>query len=211
VVPIKYLDFGVIVMLCTFEKEYRELVVPYAPPVGSNRRIIIPEAKLEKIKGLAKQIAEAKQGEKHHLIDGKKEYKRQLTGLLGEAAIEEFFGIEVIDFSVGNSNTYNVADMKKAGFNLGVKTVEMWKFPIVHKKPRHPELICVKRQENEVVFFGYASKSVLRKFQTDDFVLDKRLRARGTKSAFYGFSELQEVDTLDDLIYIYNKLDQRKR
>ncbi len=195
----------------TFKREYEELVVPYAPPVDSNRRIIIPEAKLERVKDLAKRIAEAKQNEEHHLIDGQKEYKRQLTGLLGEAAIEEFFGIEVIDYSVGNSNTYNVADMKKAGFNLGVKTVEVWKFPIVHKNPRRPELICVKRKENEVVFFGYASKSVLSEFQTDDFILDEHLRARGTKSAFYGFSKLQKVDTLDELIYVYNKLDQRKR
>ena len=191
-----------------FKEEYEKLVVPYAPAKDSSKRIIIPQAKIEKIEKLAKQIADAKTQEKHHLIDGLNEYKRHYTGLLGEAAIEEFFDIQIIDYSVGSSNIYNIADMKKIGLNIGVKTVEVWKFPIVHKEPPRPELICIKRTSNEVLLFGYASKSVLSQYQTDDFILDPNLKARGTKSAFYGFSELLDVNNLNELISIYNKFDK---
>ena len=192
----------------SFEAEYNKLVVPYAPPINSNKRIIVPNQKVEKVKSLARRIANAKAVEAHHLIDGLSEYKRQFTGLLGEAAIEEFFGIDIIDYSVGNSNTYNVADMKKLGLNIGVKTVEVWKFPIVHKTPYRPELICVKRKDNEVLLFGYASMDILRKYQTDDFILDRNLRQRGTKSAFYGFSELIEINSFDELVSTYKKFDK---
>lgn len=192
----------------SFEAEYKKFVVPYAPPINSNRRITVPDDKVDKVKDLARRIAEAKATEAHHLIDGMSEYKRQYTGLLGEAALEEFFGIDIIDYSVGNSNTYNVADMKKIGLNIGVKTVEIWKFPIVHKNPYRPELICVKRTDNEVLLFGYASMDVLRRYQTDDFILDRNLRRRGTKSAFYGFSELVEINSFKELKSVYKKLDK---
>ena len=188
-----------------FKEEYERLVVPYAPDIGSKRRITIPEPKVEKVRALAERIASAKVGEEHHKIDGGSEFKRQYTGLLGEAALEEFFGIDIIDYSVGNSNEYNVADLRKIGLDIGVKTVEICKFPIVHKRPYRPELICVKRKENEVVFFGYASMEVLARYQTDDFILDGRLRQRGTKSAFYGFSELIEIDSLKTLKAVYRK------
>ena len=188
-----------------FEEEYRRYVVPYAPNINSNRRIIIPEYKVEKVRALAEKIASAKVSEEHHKIDGTSEFKRQYTGLLGEAALEEFFGIDIIDYSVGNSNDYNVADLRKIGLDIGVKTVEIWKFPIVHKRPYRPELICVKRKENEVVFFGYANMEVLERYQTDDFILDERLKQRGTKSAFYGFSELIEIDSLKTLKAVYRR------
>lgn len=187
-----------------FEAEYRELVVPYAPGRDSRQRILIPDHKLEKIRTLARQIAEAKAGEAHHIIDGASEYKRQYTGLLGEAALEEYFGIDIIDHSVGSSNAYNSADLRKIGLDIGVKTVEVWKFPIVHKHPIRPELICVKRKENEVIFFGYASKNVLARYQTDRFILDRQLKQRGTKSAFYGFSQLIPIDSLEKLKEVYH-------
>lgn len=186
-----------------FEKEYKAYVVPYAPGKNSSKRIIIPDEKIERIRLLAEQIASAKVNEKHHKIDGASEYKRQYTGLLGEAALEEFFGIDIIDYSVGNSKEYNVADLKSIGLDIGVKTVEIRKFPIVHKVPYRPELICVKRRENEVVFFGYASTEVLREYQTDAFILDENLKKRGTKAAFYGFSELIPVDSLEALREVY--------
>ena len=186
-----------------FEEEYRRLVVPYAPPIGSPRRIIVPEVKVEQMQIFAKQIAQAKMEEEHHRIDGASEYRRQLTGLIGEAAIEEFFGISFIDFSIGNSKKYNVADMKRVGLNVGIKTVEPWKFPVVHKDPYRPELICVKRKDNEVLLFGYASIDVLRLYQTDKYILDENLRRRGTKSAFYGFAQLVEINSFAELQQVY--------
>ena len=96
-----------------FEDEYKKLVVPYAPDTDSSRRIIVSDAKIKKVRALARKIALAKSCEEHHKIDGENEFKRQFTGLLGEAALEEYFGIDIIDYSVGDSKEYNVADLKK--------------------------------------------------------------------------------------------------
>ena len=182
-----------------FEQEYKSFVVPYAPPKGDKRRIIVPETKIARIKQLAMEIAVEKGKERQHQVDGRGAFRRQFTGLLGEAALEEYFGIELIDYSVGNSSKYRAASLQRVGLNVGITTVENWKFPIIYKNPYHPELICVKRKDNEVVLFGYASVDVLKQYQSDAFILDERLRQRGTKSAFYGFSELLNVESLEDL------------
>jgi hypothetical protein len=188
-----------------FEAEFERLVIPYAPSIDSGRRIILPEEKIDRIRQLATEIANAKVTEAHHRIDGGNEFKRQFTGLLGEASLEEFLGIDIVDYSIGDSNNYDVADLNRSGLDIGVKTVEDWKFPIVHKNPIRPELICIKRDNNEVLFFGYASVDTLRKYQTDEFILDRRLRQRGTKASFYGFSELIPINSFEELQSVYNK------
>lgn len=195
-------------MMHKFEYEYRQYVVPYAPPQGSPFRIIVPDYKVKMVERLARDTAIAKTVEDHHQEDNQSEYTRYYTGFIGEAAMEEFLGIDILDYSVGNSNDYNHADLRKHGLNIGVKTVEPWKFHIVHKNPVRPELICVKRKPNEVLLFGYATVDVLRRYQTEEFILAKGLKARGTKAAFYGYSELIPIHTLDELKKVYRKYDR---
>lgn len=180
----------------TYEDYYRNLVFPF---FHGKVKITVNNNKTRKIDDLVKAIIHEKRKEQHHKIDGNNEHKRFYTGLLGEAALEEYFSIDIIDWSANISKYYNNADLNKIGLNIGVKTAELWKFPIIHKNAIRPELINVKISDNIVVFFGLASKDVLNKYQTDDFILSPSLKSRGTKTAFYGFSELKLITDLKKL------------
>lgn len=154
---------------------------------------------LEKIDVFARNVIKAKEQEPHHQIDSGQEYKRFHTGLMGECAIEKLFNCKFIDWSIGNSNAYNVADLRTIGVNVGIKTVELGKFPIVHKKAHRPELICIKRTESKIILCGLATIEVLDSYQDDDLILSSNLRRRGTKSGFYGFEHLIKVASLEEL------------
>lgn len=77
--------------------------------------IDLDETTLSRIDNFVRSVIAAKQYEQRHKIDSGQEYKRFHTGLMGECAIEKLFGVRFIDWSVGNSNTYNVADLKALG------------------------------------------------------------------------------------------------
>lgn len=179
-----------------YKNDYNKLVTPYAT---NKPRIVVDPLTIKKINELVRSIIDRKRVEEHHLIDFGNEYKLFYTGLIGEAAMEQYFGENIIDWSVGDSSFYNEADLKKQGLNIGIKTVEAWKFPIVHKKVYRPELINVKLDEKTVVFFGYASKKVLEENQDDKYILSSMLKARGTKSAFLGFSQLIMIKDINEL------------
>ncbi|MBR1424964.1 hypothetical protein IJ579_05325 [bacterium] len=185
-----------------YKNDYKKYVVPFAE---GKLRITVDENTIASITDLANSIIKAKASEYHHKIDNGQEFKRFYTGLLGEAAMEKLLGIDIIDYSVGKSNYYNIADLSKQGLNIGVKTVELWKFPVIHKHVVRPEIINVRRDDTTIVCFGYAPISALKKYQNDNYILSPLLRMRGTKTCFWGFNELIPFNSLDELIKIHQK------
>lgn len=161
--------------------------------------IELSDADLQRIDAFTSAVIARKVSESHHLIDHGQEYKRFHTGMMGECAIEKLFGVSFIDWSIGNSNTYNIADLNSLGINVGIKTVEMNKFPIIHKVAHRPELICIKRTEKTIILCGLATVDVLTKYQDDNLILSPALRRRGTKTGFYGFEHLLPIKTIDDV------------
>jgi hypothetical protein len=158
---------------------------------------------LAKIDCWVKKVIEIKKKEGHHIIDDGQEYKRFFTGMMGECAMEKLFGVRFIDWSVGDSSDYNSADLRSLGLNVGIKTVELGKFPVVHKRVYRPELINIRRTEDTIILCGFATVDVLEKYQDDSLILSPKLRQRGTKSGFYGFEHLLKVETLNDInIYL---------
>lgn len=150
-----------------------------------------------------RRMAEAKAKEIHHQKDGYNEEKRIMTGLLGELALEHILGIKIIDWSIGKSKDYHTPDIP--GYKVGIKTVEYGKFPIIFKKNYYPQIICVVKKDNKAVYIcGLGEVDVLNKYQDDDLVLSPNLRARGTKTGFYGLDKLKPVHSIDD-ISIYKK------
>lgn len=174
-------------------KSYKEYVEPY---LCNFIEVEVPQEKRERIKQFVNLVIAQKQQEEHHQNDCNNEYKRFYTGTLGEAAIEELLGVELIDWGIGNSNAYNEADLRRLGINVGIKTVEYGKFPVVHIKPKRPEIILIKKDNKSVYVCGYANKSILKTYQDIDLILSPSLKARGTKTGFYGFSELQPIMNL---------------
>ena len=84
---------------------------------------------------------------------------------------------------------------------VGIKTVERDKFPIIFKDNSYPQIICIKSTKyNNLIFVcGLATSNVLNNYQDDDLILDPNLRARGTKTGFYGFEQLVPIKSLNDL------------
>jgi len=168
-------------------------------------KVLIDDDSINKIKSLVKHIIEQKQSETHHIKDSGSEQKRWLTGFLGERAVEKYFDIQFMDFSIGDSKKYHVSDLMKAGYNCGVKTVEKGKFPIIFKKSYKSEIIVIKEDTRDNILWicGLATPSVLNKYQSEDLILSTNLRKRGTKTGFYGFHDLihpqKIIDYLDKL------------
>ena len=52
---------------------------------------------------------------------------------------------------------------------------------------------------NLIFVCGLATSNVLNNYQDDDLILDPNLRARGTKTGFYGFEQLVPIKSLNDL------------
>lgn len=178
-------------------KSYEDYVVKYSSRFV---RVLIDIKYCNQIIELVEKITEAKSSESHHLIDSRNEKKRFMTGLLGEAALEKLLGIEIIDWSVGNSSLYHRPDI--LDYSVGVKTVERDKFPIIFKENSYPQIICVRKPCTNAVFVcGLATVEVLNTFQDDSLILDENLRRRGTKTGFYGFDKLIPIRSLEDLKY----------
>lgn len=154
---------------------------------------------LSKIDEFVKKIIQQKILESGHQKDNKNEYKRFFTGFMGECAIEKLFEVDFIDWTIGPSQKYNFADLQKLGINVGVKTVEYGKFPVVHVEPLRPELICIEKNSNTIILCGLASKNVLRACQSREYILSKNLQKKTSKSCFVGFDKLIKITSLEDL------------
>lgn len=161
-------------------------------------QIDIPEFKIREIDSFSTEVIKQK-NEPHYKADNSQLFKRFQTGIMGECAVEQFLGIEFVDWSIGESRIYNTADLKKIGVNIGVKTVEKEKFHVISKTIVRPEIICI-RDQNTIFLCGIASVSTLKKYQDDDLILSPFLRQRDTKTGFFGYGQLLPMSDLKEYI-----------
>lgn len=178
------------------EFTYEKCISPYK----SNYKVVkILGNKVKELSDFVNEIILVKSKEYHHVIDSGEEYKRFYTGFMGELALEELFGIKIMNWNIGNSNKFNYPDIPN--YRVGIKTVEFPKFPIIFKNNYYPQIINIKVPDKNIVCVcGLATIEVLNKYQSDDLILSHRLRQRGTKTGFYGFSKLIVCDNIDVLL-----------
>ena len=181
----------------TSEEQY--IIREIAKCKNNMHYITLTDEELAKIDTFAREKSKAKLLESHHQTDGGQEYTRNYTGMMGEVALEKFFGVPFVDWTIGTSSKYNVADLRPLGYNVGIKTVEMGKFPLVRKDAYRPEIMCIKKDERTIIFCGLATTEVLINNQDDRFVKSPNALRRGEKSAFTGFDKLIKIDSLSDL------------
>ena len=146
----------------------------------------------------ARKIKKKKKMETHHKKDPTHEVKRFATGLLGEMAVGSLLGISILDFSIGNSADYNVPDVP--GFQVGIKTAEYGKWPIIFKENDYAQIMCLTDKERRSVYvLGLATPEILNACQDESLILCPNLRRRGTKTAFCGLDQLKPISSLLDL------------
>jgi hypothetical protein len=162
--------------------------------------IEVSDEDVKKIDEFVKLVIIKKKSESHHQNDKGSHYKRYYTGILGEVAMEKFFGITgIVDWSVGDSEKYYVPDLRNIGLEVGIKTAYYGAFPIVFKKNFLNEIILIRWKDRHIYICGLATVNVLNKYQSDELILDDNLRKRGTKTGFYGFSYLKKFSSLNEL------------
>jgi hypothetical protein len=141
-----------------------------------------------------------KKSESHHIVDSFNEAKRWRTGTGGELALGQYIGKEFVDLSIGDSNDYHVPDLSSIGLNIGIKTVELGKYPIIFKQSEKPEIIIIRLDDEKFCILGVASPEDLNKYQSDDEILSPSLKARGTKTAFTGLYKVKPFSNYEELI-----------
>lgn len=161
-------------------------------------KITLPEETKNKLRLFVEEVISKKESEEHHKVDNSQETKRWYTGFGGECALEIYLGSEYVDLSVGDSKSYHVSDLSKLNLDIGVKTVEFGKFPVIFKTSRSPQIIIVKHGDDFYIC-GLATIEALTKYQSDDLILSPLLRKRNTKTGFYGFESLEPFKDVADL------------
>jgi hypothetical protein len=175
---------------------YEEHIKPYS---NKFKFIKVSDNKIAHINDFVKELVQVKVQESHVRVDSMSLRKRHFTGIFGEVALEEYLGITgIVDWTIGNSADYHRPDLNNIGINAGVKAVEFGLFPIVFKKNDGNEIIMIKKG-NSACICGLATKDILNTYQSDSLIMDSRLRARGTKSGFYGFEHLLPFNDLAEL------------
>ena len=156
-------------------------------------KVILNPLELQYVLNTANAIVQSKTNETSYRKDGASMTKRYVNGLKGEAAVGKYLGMPIINPDVGVSIDFDNPDIP--GYNVGIKTVDYGNFPVIPKENKYPQIICICHPNaNGVVYIcGLADVDTLNKFQHDDLLLDPNLKAKGTKTGFWGFSQLKEV------------------
>lgn len=167
--------------------------------------ICIEHDKLQAIKELAQEIAKKKLTEAGHRYDNRKEITRNITGLMGEAAMEQVLGIAIIEWSAGYTLDYAHPDISQYG--VGVKTVQHGKHHVIAKRSWYPQILCTVLSDTQVQVNGLATPRMLNELQDDQYILDPRLRAKGTKTCYTGYAQLIKIRSRKDLEKVLENLD----
>lgn len=171
----------------------------WVKPVQSNFcRVDLAEKEIFRVQDAAVRISNAKLKEQGYIRDNAGMIKRWTTGLGGEIALGKFLGVEIMDDTVGHSSEYNIGDLKKICLNIGVKSVEYKKFPLVHDHPKRCEIVLIKHPEKyKYMICGLYTPQIMMTYSCRDLVVDENVRL--SKTAFYGIPFYKTFKTIDDL------------
>lgn len=171
----------------------------WVKPVQSNFRCIeLDKESIERVECTAEKIADVKRLEQGYLVDKDSLVKRWCTGLGGEVVLGIDLRVTIMDSTVGPSTEYDIGDLKKIGFNIGVKSVEYNKFPLIHSNPKRCEIILLKHPKKYLYMIcGIYTPQTMLRFSSRDLVIDPKVR--DSKTGFYGIPFYKPFTTLEDL------------
>ncbi len=162
-------------------------------------RISVTEKDMEVLKGFCSSIEEAKMKEKHYQIDDENIFDRFKTGVGGELAVGKYLGVDTLNLTIGVSHFYNSGDLTGLGIDCGVKSVEIGKYHVIHAKPTRPEIMVIKETDLDFLICGLATVPIMRKYSDTNLIIDSKLRARETKTGFYGYQYLLPFKSIEQL------------
>lgn len=165
--------------------------------LDSYPKVSLSTEKDSQIRSFVKQVIEKKRSEGgQYFKDPKSLAKRYYTGWGGECAVEQYIGKSFVDFTVGDSHDYYVPDLKSAGYDVGVKTVNMGDFPLLRKptpsSSNTPQIIVLRESKLDYYICGLATYEVVNNPSNFSQLLVRSggVLEVGNKSAFYRFDSL---------------------
>jgi hypothetical protein len=180
-------------------KKIRSYETDCQPYIDCFKKVTLSKHDIQLLDAFSVEVAEVKVKEHHYLKDDEVVVERYKTGFGGELAVDSFLGISTTDLSIGSSRFHDKSDLVAIDLDCGIKTVDYGKYHVVHKKPMRPEIIVIKNSETEFLICGLATIAVLQKFQDIELIMSAKLRARGTKTGFYGYGHLKQFNNLEEL------------
>ena len=188
----------------------QSIFIEHLKPFRDNfAKITIPHYKICKIHQFVDELINVKRNENRYKYDLLQLRKRYITGLTGEAALEELLGIHnIIDWTIGESDYYNVPDLKGIGVNVGVKTSECYNFPVIKKDNNYSQIINIKMNNHVVYVCGLGTPEVLNKYQSYGLIKDKSI-LNYNKTGFWGFENLvslKDIGSREELNSLLNSL-----
>lgn len=142
------------------------------------------EDELIAIKNNISKISQGKFSKRSNEVFQKKAYNNYLGKLAASMLLEGF----KLNTSASSKSSFELPDLT-AKYNLGITSAEWGNFPLVDKDPKRQEIITLIHG-NEVYLCGIANCQVLKENSTEDLVLSPRIRIKGNKVGFHGFSKL---------------------
>ena len=181
---------------------YKDWVVPFLKDFDV---ITLSKEEVESIKDFALKLEEAKKSEQGYKNDGEGIYYRHLNGLYAEKAIEKRFGVNFIDYSVGESSEYDHGDLKNASCpHIGVKGVVLnyseENFHLITRVAIKCEiLVFLEKLSNgdiKCYIAGIYTPDVLREYNTRDGVKEG---ISSTKGFFYGIPYYKKITSYNHI------------
>lgn len=186
------------------------------------KRIIeidISEEMIKTAEDFSKRIIAEKLKETVHQLDSRNEWKRWMTGVLGEIALETFLEVSFRDATIGCSKDYNVPDLSPLGLQVGVKSFRVGNFPLVNRSKRTYTgervkldgqiFIGIAQNLKTAYLFGIAFDDQLFHNENNPhnnrFVKD--VNALGRKIAFTEMDSLYTFQSLTELSELVEKYD----
>lgn len=160
-------------------------------------KVSLSHEKDAQIREFVAQVIEKKRLEGgQYFKDAESLAKRYYTGWGGECAVEQYIDTPFVDFTIGDSHDYYVPDLRSAGYEVGVKTVNMGDFPLLRipspSSSNTPQIIVVRESRFDFYICGLATYDVVN--NKDNFsqllVRSGGVLELGVKSAFYRFDLL---------------------
>lgn len=168
--------------------------------LGSYPKVTLSPNKDAQIRSFVKEVIEKKRSEGgQYFKDPESLAKRYYTGWGGECAVEKHIGKPFVDFTIGDSHDYFVPDLRDAGYEIGVKTVNMGDFPLLRKptpsSSNTPQVIVVRESRFDFYICGLATYEVVNDPSNFSQLLVKSggVLELGVKSGFYRFDLLRPL------------------
>lgn len=134
--------------------------------------IDITEEDIKKVIDFSEEMEKAKPGEAGYKTDNKNIAGRNISGKIGELALEKYLGVPFVDFSIGKSKDYNIPDLSPAGYWLGIKTARLSNgVAYVPSRPKYGEILCIYDEDNQKVYImGLATEKVITRYGQRDLI-----------------------------------------